>query len=344
MKMAGRSTVYAAWYAGVALSFLFGEAISQPAQEIARKAFSGVTLIVVENDAGQPVSLGSGFIVGDGLIATNLHVIEGGSRGYVKLIGKPEKLSIEGTVGLDPVHDLALLQVARGRGGALSLSTNDSMEVGEVVYAVGNPQGLEGTFSQGIISGIRTVKSERLLQITAPISPGSSGGPVLNSQGQIIGVAVATYRGGQNLNFAVPVEYLRTLLSLPQKLSPLSGKRSRQGKSIVADTGGRSTEAVIGGQLTWQYLHGQNGQYAFSLRNRLQESVKNVVCLVVFYDAQGSPIDADMIRYSDSIPPGLARRVTSQVEGGVQKLTTPRGELSPKTRVDFRILDFQIVN
>jgi len=303
-----------------------------------------VTLIVVENDVGQPVSLGSGFIVRDGVIATNLHVIEGGSRGYAKLIGKSEKLSIEGTVGIDPVHDLALVQILGGRGGTLSLSTNDAAEVGELVYAVGNPQGLEGTFSQGIVSGIRTVKSDRLLQITAPISPGSSGGPVLNSRGEIIGVAVATFRGGQNLNFAVPVEYLRKLLAVPQNLSPLGGKRSSKRKSVIADFGSKSTEGVRGGQLTWAYQWVASGQYAFSLRNQMREAVKNVVCVVVFYDSRGAPIDVDMIHYAGTIPAGLARRMTSHVDGSVQRLTTPLGTLSARTRIEFRVLDFQIVN
>ena len=68
----------------------------------------------------------------------------------------------------------------------------------------GNPQGLEGTFSQGIVSSIRVLGADKILQITAPISPGSSGGPVLNEKGQVIGVSVATFRGGQNLNFAIP--------------------------------------------------------------------------------------------------------------------------------------------
>jgi len=77
------------------------------------------------------------------------------------------------------------------------------MEVGDTVYVAGNPKGLEGTFSQGIVSGIRRVKGNRYLQITAAISEGSSGGPILNESGDVIGIAVATVREGQNLNFAV---------------------------------------------------------------------------------------------------------------------------------------------
>lgn len=77
------------------------------------------------------------------------------------------------------------------------------MEVGDNVYVVGNPRGLEGTFSQGLVSGVRNVKGNRYLQITAAISEGSSGGPILNESGQVVGIAVASVREGQNLNFAV---------------------------------------------------------------------------------------------------------------------------------------------
>jgi len=87
------------------------------------------------------------------------------------------------------------------------------MATGDEIYVIGNPEGLEGTFSKGVISGIRSIDGRSYFQITAPISPGSSGGPVLNASGEVIGVAVASWRTGQNLNFAIPVFYVRSLLS-----------------------------------------------------------------------------------------------------------------------------------
>jgi multidrug efflux pump subunit AcrA (membrane-fusion protein) len=101
---------------------------------------------------------------------------------------------------------------------------------------------------------------------------------------------------------------------------------------------------VVGGQLTWAYSFGQSGEYALSLRNQLRENVKNVYCLVVFYDAQDNPIDVDVVRYEGTIPAGLAKRVTSSVDGSVQKMTTAEGSMSPRTKVEFRILDFKIIN
>jgi S1-C subfamily serine protease len=299
----------------------------------------------MEDANGQPLSLGSGFFVRDGQIASNLHVVEGATRGYAKIVGQKAKYDIEGISAVDAERDLVVLKISASGSLALPLGSSDAVQVGESVYAVGNPQGLEGTFSQGIVSSIREVGSDRLLQITAPISPGSSGGPVLNGKGEVIGVSVATFSGGQNLNFAIPSDYLRALLAKVGPTKPFAQAKSVKGaRSILADLGGRSSEGVVGGQLTWEYVHGQIGSYALSLRNQLRENVKNVYCLVVFYDAQSNPIDVDVVRYQGIIPAGLAKRVTSSVDGSVQKLTTAVGSMSPRTKVEFRILDFEIVN
>ena len=161
---------------------------AQSAQEIAKRAFASTVLLVMEDGNGQPLSLGSGFFIRDGEVASNLHVVEGASRGYAKIIGQKSKYDVEGITAVDPNRDLVVLKIAGHQGGPLVLGNSEYVQVGETVYAVGNPQGLEGTFSQGIVSGIREVGTDKILQITAPISPGSSGGPVLNSKGEVIGV------------------------------------------------------------------------------------------------------------------------------------------------------------
>lgn len=104
------------------------------------------------------------------------------------------------------------------------------MQIGDVVYAVGNPLGFEGTFSQGIISAIRELESRQIIQITAPISPGSSGGPILNNKGQVIGMLVSTIEGGQNINFAIPSKDIKELLH--QKRVPMTLDR----EILVQDT------------------------------------------------------------------------------------------------------------
>lgn len=344
--MTRRTTRWIGLLWGLVLALLGASAAkAQSAQEIAKKTFGSTVLLVMEDVNGQPLSLGSGFFVRDGEIASNLHVIEGAARGYAKIVGQQAKYDIDGITAFDPERDLVILKISGARASALALGGSDAVQVGETVYAVGNPKGLEGTFSQGIVSSIREVGTDKLLQITAPISPGSSGGPVLNSKGEVIGVSVATFRGGQNLNFAIPSNHLKALLETAGPAKPLAQvKPVKPQRSILEGLGGRSSEGVVGGQLTWEYTYGQTGAYALSLRNQLREDVKNVYCLVIFYGEQGVPIDVDVVRFQGVIPAGLAKRVTSKVDGSVQRLTTTRGSMSPRTKVEFRILDFVISN
>ena len=326
---------------------------AQTAQEIARNAFTSTVLLVMDRDTnGQPLSLGSGFFVRDGEVASNLHVVEGAARGYAKIVGQKSKYAIEGITALDPERGpCGSKDFCCSRIDAFALGSSDAVQVGETVYAVGNPQGLEGTFSQGIVSSIRQVGTDKLLQITAPISPGSSGGPVLSStRGEVIGVSVATFRGGQNLNFAIPSNYLKALLEKAGSPRPLAQARpTKAQRSILSDLGGKSSEGVIGTQFIWdtQILLGMvayyHGGYTFSLKNQLRESIKNVYCLVVFYDQNNSPIDVDVIEYKSPIPAGLARRVSGKVDGSVQRLTTRDASVTPSTKVEFRILDFQLL-
>lgn len=257
---------------------------------------------------------------------------------------------------------MVILKVSAFSPQVLSLGDSDAVQVGEPVYAVGNPRGLEGTFSQGIISSIRKVGTDKLLQLTAPISPGSSGGPVLNSEGKVIGVSVATFRGGQNLNFAIPSNYLKTLVAKVGTAAPLSKTRPSTAKrSILAALGGKGTEGITGGRFTWtrkdghKFLVYADRGYSFSLQNHLRESVRNVHYLVIFNDKYGVPVDVQVLQYRGLIPAGLAKRITQWVSDiSVKKFSTrwqpQRNVGGPyekgfiiKTRVEFRILDFEIV-
>src|SRR5260221_1491522 len=339
-----RATLAIAFCSLLLLRLTPNTAFAQTAQEIARKAFASTVLLVMEDASGQPLSLGSGFCVGDGKLASNIHVIDGAARGYAKLGGETTKYDIEGIAALDPETDLVVVKISGGCSQALSLGNSNAVQVGDPVYAVGYPQGLEGTFSQGIVSSIRELGSNRLLQITAPISPGSSGGPVLNEKGEVIGVSVATFRGGQNLNFAVPSIYLKELLSKAGPLMPLTQAKAQ--KSVLADVGGRGNDGVVGEKFTWDNPFG--GLYSFSLHNLLRESVRNVSCLVVFYDKTNSPIDFSAFTYSGIIPAGLSQRVDGNVDGATKELNSPRSlhldhPMSPLSPVEVRVLDFQIV-
>ncbi|MGB7209043.1 MAG: trypsin-like peptidase domain-containing protein, partial [Pyrinomonadaceae bacterium] len=183
--------------------------------EIVKQAFPSVVALVMKNAKDDSTQTGSGFFIGPDTIVTNFHIIDGANRGYAKIIGQTQQFRVIGTYGLDEANDLALVKIESSIGIALVLAGDDLGSVGDEVFAVGNPQGLEGTFSQGIIRGSRKSNNIDLLQITAAISQGSSGGPVLNNRGEVLGVAVRYLKDG-DLNFAIPVRHLRELIAKKQ--------------------------------------------------------------------------------------------------------------------------------
>ena len=237
------------------LSLLIGSPQSKPARQIAQQAFSSVVLIVMQDDHGQPTALGSGFVVHDGQVVTNRHVIAAAATGFVRLVDKATKFQIAGTVAVDDAHDLAIVAVTDLKAPSLPLGDSNKVAVGDDVYAAGNPKGLEGTFSQGIISAIRRVGGDTILQMTAPISPGSSGGPILNNKGEVIGIAAATFTGGQNLNLAIPATYLIAMMTATsQQVRPLSRRDLRpETRSVLSDLGESNLQGVIGEQFAWEY-------------------------------------------------------------------------------------------
>ena len=315
---------------------IIGNALSP--QAIAKNSFNSTVLLVMEDVNGQPIGLGSGFFVRFNQIATNLHVVEGAANGYAKLVGKKRKYEINGISAIDAKRDLVILQVAASHRQLVSIADSDTVQVGDPVYAIGNPRGLEGTFSQGIISSVRKIGTDRLLQITAPVSPGSSGGPVLNENGKAIGVSVATFQGGQNLNFAIPSNYLATLLTRVGPIKPFSVmQRKKSQRSVLDGLGGKSTEGVSAGKFKWHSLY---NHLHFSLRNRLRKDVKGVEYLVIVYDELGDPIDVTEGFYMDSmgrdvIRAGLAQRTS--------ELCDIEGFRKSDLTVKIIILDFEIV-
>lgn len=187
----------------------------QTPQQIAQTALASTVALTSLDANGNRSGYGSGFFIRPGYIATNHHVIQRATRIYFKLVGEETTYWVEDIVATDPTHDLALLRVLSVNIPVLSLANSDSVQIGETVYIVGNPRGWEGTISDGIVSSIRGEGNNRWIQTTAPISPGNSGGAVLNSRGEVIGVATLSYEAdyAQNLNFAVPSNYLKALLS-----------------------------------------------------------------------------------------------------------------------------------
>ncbi|MGI8545436.1 MAG: S1C family serine protease, partial [Aridibacter sp.] len=203
-------------------------------REIAQQTLPSTVLLVMNNSETEEIKSGSGFFVAEDVVVTNFHVIKNTTEGYAKIYGQEKIYEILGIIGLDEENDLALLKIKGIKGKPLKLNTDDSIAIGDEVFAVGNPKGLEGTFSQGIVSSIRKTDTKNLLQITASISSGSSGGAILDEKGDVVGVAVGAIESGQSLNFAIPVLLLRNLMSKKNLLKSLASYQvgSKSKKSV----------------------------------------------------------------------------------------------------------------
>ena len=320
--------------------------------EIFRRALPSVVLLTIQDARGHLISLGSGFFVDKDVVATNFHVVEGAAAGYAKVRGGPPKLNVKGTVGVDALHDLALLEVDPSSTTALPVASKLSANIGDTVYAIGNPEGLEGTVSQGIISSLRTIGSDRLLQITAPISPGSSGGPILDQTGTVIGVSFASVEKGQNLNFAIPSDYLAALRREKAELQQFTTIPRAKLRTTLLDRIGndRPLAGVVAENLTYDAVAVQSGEFSLSVHNKLRDNISDVYGIVVFHDLKGEPIDVYPIHYEGLIPAGTAKRIRGFVNESVERLNCPERAFAyvsdpprpPKGLVEFRILDFRV--
>lgn len=196
--------------------FVFLAATAATAQEylpeLVKRIKPSAVAIETFDQKGNLVSRGSGFFVAADRVITNRHVIEKSFRAEIHLING-RKYPIRGILAIDGEGDLALLAVDVPKEFAIPLPIVQRVPLeGESIVVVGNPFGLEGSVSNGIVSAVREISGYgRIIQITAPISPGSSGSPVVNMLGQVIGVATLQAAEGQSLNFAVPSERIALL-------------------------------------------------------------------------------------------------------------------------------------
>jgi len=193
--------------------------------DIVLKQKKAVVTIYINDKDGKQISTGSGFTIdSSGVIATNYHLISKwleikGSTILVK-ITNGAYFPIEDFISFDINNDIALLKVEGKELQTVKIAKDYKPKQGEGIVVIGSPFGLETTVSDGIISSIRG-KNE-LIQITAPISPGSSGSPVFNLKGEVIGIATFLIQGGQNLNFAIPVGLVTKLLDKSKETKPVT--------------------------------------------------------------------------------------------------------------------------
>jgi tetratricopeptide (TPR) repeat protein len=183
------------------------------ADKIFKENSNAVVVIETFDKEGKPISQGSGFIVReDGAIVTNYHVISDAED--IKVKAGDKVLRIEGLLHIDKENDVVILKAKGEKLQTVKIGDIEKLNVGEKIYVISSPEGLENTISDGILSGIREIEPKRkILQITAPISSGSSGGPVFNKNGEVVGIATFLVKEAQNINFAMPVNLIKDKIS-----------------------------------------------------------------------------------------------------------------------------------
>ena len=181
---------------------------SQDSQRVFEKVSSSIVVIKTYDAKGNGQSLGSGVVLEDGVVVTNCHVVKEASTIQVLHQETNYPATLRHT---DWDRDICTLDVDGFKGYAVTRGSTIRLKVGAKVYAIGAPKGLELTLSDGLISSLRPVPGGQYLQITAPISPGSSGGGLFDDDGFLIGLPTFYLSEGQQLNFAVPVEWINEL-------------------------------------------------------------------------------------------------------------------------------------
>ena len=180
--------------------------------ELFKRLSASVFVVESLDSKGTTIALGSGVSIAKDEVVTNRHVVEEGKSWQVR---RGDNIWAAKIAYLDSKHDLCGLWVAGLNAAPVTVRPSSTLSVGDRVYALGNPEGLQLSLSEGLVSGLRKFEGVSLIQTTAPISHGSSGGGLFDSQGELVGVTTFVMKDGQNLNFALPTEWVLGLKEHP---------------------------------------------------------------------------------------------------------------------------------
>src|SRR5262245_61459739 len=233
--------------------FAQNQALKSPS-EIARDQSKAVVIIEALDERGSVTGQGSGFIgTPQVAVGTSLPVVRGASSLRVKLPGG-DAYKTSDLIDVDDAKDIAIVKVKGFKLPVVTLGDSDKAENGEAIVAISSPEGLVNSISTGVLSGVRRFDTHRVFQITAPISQGSSGGALFNSSGEVIGVITYLSKSGQNINFAVPINYARGMIGdQPSKtladLKPLN-KPAEAATPVASLADTVENTEQLGGQLS----------------------------------------------------------------------------------------------
>ncbi|MFW5722114.1 MAG: DegQ family serine endoprotease [Desulfohalobiaceae bacterium] len=270
----------------------------------------------------QQSSLGSGFIISsDGFVVTNNHVIEGADEIIVNLRGDKESVEAE-LVGRDPETDLALLKIKVDRDlPTLSFGDSQKMDIGNWVLAIGNPFGLDHTVTAGIISAkgrvIGSGPYDDFIQTDASINPGNSGGPLLNLDGEVVGINTAIVATGQGIGFAIPSNLAKDVIDQLKKYK----KVKRGWLGVTIQNVDQNTAKALG-------LDEPGGALVSSVQPGDPADQAGIRTGDVVLAINGQPIDdaGDLTRQVGALDPGERIELTLWRDNSTKKVRMTLGE------------------
>jgi S1-C subfamily serine protease len=229
-----------------------GSATGKSAEEVFAAVSSSVARIGIEDGNGNMLGIGSGVVIANGVVITNCHVALRGTVIRVK-VGSD---TLNATVDVaDQDFDLCRLNVPGLQMPVVAIGSVQGLRVGQRVYAIGAPQGLELTMSEGIVSALRESPIGTVIQTNAAVSPGSSGGGLFDQNGRLVGIVTFQHKFGQNLNFAVPADWIGqmrtrsnsggTMLPGASSTKPPAADTTARATALCRELANR-TAAVIG--------------------------------------------------------------------------------------------------
>ncbi|MCW3097951.1 MAG: hypothetical protein JWL77_3569 [Chthonomonadaceae bacterium] len=312
-----------------------------PARAVFKKVVPSLVSIVALDQNNQPLEQGSGFYIKPHLLATNLHILRNAKSLRIADATTHKTQTVRGVQAVSVEQDLAILQIEE-TGTPLALATTP-FETGDTVYALGNPIGTETALSAGIVSGLRKFGKTAMVQITVPISPGSSGGPVVNIHGEVIGVSTSYLVEGQSLNFAVDERDLARLMAsrAGKNAQPLSFLATLAPSPEEDHKSALQSLRITAPEVNWGHnpertQHGLG--WNLSVKNDGDRAVKSVDLLILIFDQKTK----DMIHYVRkklpiTIPAKLAKRTT--VDASPVDFDTD--EAGSRWTFEYRILGFE---
>ncbi len=186
-------------------------------EQLAASARKSVVMILAAGRDGKQRGVGTGFVVGDGLIATNMHVI-GEARTITVQTSDGKKYEATHVHATDRNSDLAVIRIDLKDMAVLKLADSDTLKQGQAIVALGNPQGLDYSVASGVVSARREIDGISMIELRVPIEPGNSGGPLLDREGRVHGILTLKSAVTENLGYAMPINALKPLLAKPNPI------------------------------------------------------------------------------------------------------------------------------